>query len=203
MQVAQNNQGSAWRPELTFPAGVAEWVKDHYRAAPVILEYGSGGSTVMAAEMPGKTIFTVESDKGWLDNLQACLDRLAPPSVPHLHWADVGPTMAWGRPRNEANWRLFHRYPLSVWDRPDFVTPDLVLIDGRFRAACFATVLFRAEKPVTVLFDDYTDRTEYHLVEEWAKPVETRGRMARFQLEPRRLTPNEITRFVALFGQIR
>ena len=38
------------RPDLTFPAPVAEAVRAAYAQAECILEYGSGGSTVLAAE---------------------------------------------------------------------------------------------------------------------------------------------------------
>jgi hypothetical protein len=33
-----------------------------------------------------------------------------------------------------------------------------------------------------LLFDDYTDRPEYHLVEEFIKPVQTCGRQALFTI---------------------
>ncbi|WP_240997067.1 hypothetical protein, partial [Pseudomonas viridiflava] len=52
----------------------------------------------------------------------------------------------------------FHTYPLKVWDEPYFEQPDVILIDGRFRIACFVTAYLRATKPMIVLFDDYLDR---------------------------------------------
>ena len=55
-------------PVLTFP----EEVSALYSDARVILEYGSGGSTVMASELTGKTIFPVESESGWSRMMQAC-----------------------------------------------------------------------------------------------------------------------------------
>ena len=36
------------KPELTFSPEVADLVRETYAAASVILEYGSGGSTVLA-----------------------------------------------------------------------------------------------------------------------------------------------------------
>lgn len=39
-------------PALSFPPAEAEAVRRAY-AAEVVLEYGSGGSTVLAAAMPG------------------------------------------------------------------------------------------------------------------------------------------------------
>lgn len=189
------------RPALTFPAEVGEWVRAHYEAAEVILEYGSGGSTALAAEMEGKTIFSVESDRAWMEDLQAWLDQAGTRSQVVLHHADIGPTGKWGRPVDESGWRGWHRYPLSVWDRADFVAPDLVLIDGRFRPACFVTCMLRTKKPLTVLFDDYAGRRRYHVVEEFFKPVEMRGRMAKFEVTPKMLPRDHMTRIIGLFTQ--
>ena len=46
----------------------------------------------MAADMPGKTIFSVESDKAWCDTMQDWFDANPPASPVHLHHADVGKT---------------------------------------------------------------------------------------------------------------
>ena len=122
------------RPELTFSPEVADWVREHYAAARVILEYGSGGSTVLASEMPGKTIFSVENDRCWLRAMQAYLDQAGTQSPVHLHLAGVGKTRKWGHPVDHSRFRRYHLYPLGIWDHPDFIHPDLVLIDGRFRS---------------------------------------------------------------------
>ena len=189
------------KPVLTFPEDVSKWVKSHYKKASVILEYGSGGSTVLASEMPGKTVFSVESDASWLENLQQYLDTAGVKSPILLHHADIGPTGKWGRPKDNSGWENYHKYPLSVWDRPDFVAPDLVLIDGRFRAACFLTTMLRTEKPITVLFDDYKERQKYHVVEEFSKPVEFVDRMAKFQIEPFTMPRDAITKIIGLFAK--
>jgi hypothetical protein len=173
------------KPKLTFPAAEADWVRALYGHARVILEYGSGCSTVLAGEQLGATVFSVESDQDWAANLAAYFDANPPLANVQLHPIDIGKTEKWGRPVGNGGFRKYHRYPISVWDRDDFQHPDLVLIDGRFRAACWLTVMIRATQPVTVLFDDYVERPRYHMVERYAKPAEIRGRMARFQLEPR------------------
>lgn len=172
------------RPVLTLPAEEAAAVTAAYAAAGVILEYGSGGSTVLAAEQPGKVIFSVESDAKWLADMQAWFAMTPPASTLHLHYGDIGPTKAWGHPRDAASFRKWPKYPISVWDLPEFLHPDLVLIDGRFRAACFLTCLFRSTQPMTVLWDDYSDRPIYHQVESLVKPVAMIGRMARFDITP-------------------
>lgn len=172
------------RPVLTLPPAEAEAVRSAYKRAKVILEYGSGGSTALAAEMPGKAIFSVESDRDWLAGMERWFAANPPAAEVILHHGDIGPTREWGHPASEASFRRWPLYPVSVWDRSDFRHPDVVLIDGRFRAACFLTTLFRITRPVTVLWDDYTDRPAYHEMEEFSPRTGTIGRMAIFQLDP-------------------
>lgn len=195
--------GRPTRPALTFPADVAEAVRAAYAIAACILEYGSGGSTVLAAEMAGKTIYSVESDKDWADNLGAYLSGAASVrSMPHLIHVDVGTTIKWGRPAGDQKWRNYHRYPLGVWQGRDFRHPDTVLIDGRFRPACFFTCAMMATRPMTVLFDDYTDRPHYHGVEALFRPVKTIGRMAVFHTGPLQDVPRaHLMQIAAAFNQ--
>lgn len=190
-------------PALTLPEDAAEAVRSTYAAARVILEYGSGGSTAVAAAMPGKTVFSVESDAGWAQGLR---DWFAanPPAADRLviHHADIGPTGKWGRPVNDDGWEKYHLYPLGIWDSAGFEHPDAVLVDGRFRVACFLTTLFRITRPVTLLWDDYSVRPAYHKVERLARPVRMHGRMAEFRLEPAALPRDQLTWIIGQFGRV-
>lgn len=177
------DSASDW-PQLSFPEEEATVLERHYRAANVILEYGSGGSTVLASRMPGKLVFSVESDRRWALDLQCRIDMAALPSPAILYPVNIGLTAEWGRPVNENGWRCYHRYPTAVWAEPWFRHPDLILIDGRLRPACFVAACLRIKRPVTLLFDDYRDRKSYHVVEELVKPKRLVGRMAEFRLEP-------------------
>ena len=187
------------RPHLTLPPDAAAAVARAYGAAGVILEYGSGGTTVLAAEMPGKLVFSVESDKAWLEGMARWFAANPPKADLRLHHADIGPTGPWGKPASDTSFRKWPLYPNSVWDRADFVHPDVVLIDGRFRAACFATVALRITRPVTVLVDDYIDRPAYHEVERLAPRAEMIGRMARFELSPQPFQPAALAWLMGLF----
>jgi hypothetical protein len=174
------------RPELTMPEEEAARLRAAYEAAGVILEYGSGGSTVMAAEMPGKRVFAVESDKAWAQMMRHWFDQTPPASGSQVDviWADVGPTKEWGYPRNNSEYLRFARYPLEVWDLPEFRQPDVVLVDGRFRAGCAMAAALRGEKPVTVLVDDYRRRKQYHRIEKYLGKPGMVGRMAEFSVTP-------------------
>jgi hypothetical protein len=190
---------AAERPGLLLPEAEAAFLRDGLSRADVILEYGSGGSTLLAAGLPGRGLFSVESDAAFADRLRGWLAADPPRREVVLHHVDIGRTSEWGYPEQAGAWRRFHRYPTTVWDRHDFLHPDTVLIDGRFRAACFLTVLFRCERPVSVFWDDYADRPAYHEVERLCRPAEVVGRMARFDLTPTTLPPRDLTWVMDVF----
>lgn len=173
------------RPELTFPIAEGERVRATYAAAEVILEYGSGGSTAMAAEMDGKRVFSVESDPEWIAGMERWFAANPPLGKVVMHHADIGRTVDWGRPESDKRWRSFHTYPLGIWEADGFEHPDVVLIDGRFRVGCLLATAYLIRKPVTVLFDDYAERPRYGEVERWLEPDEIVGRMAVYRLVPR------------------
>lgn len=173
-------------PSLTLPEAEADYLRDAYREARVILEYGSGGSTVFAAQQPGKLIFSVESDRQWALSLQYEFDEAELPSPVILYHVDIGETGAWGRAKNDSAWRKFYRYPTAIWSETFFRQPDLILIDGRFREACFVNACLRTRAPITILFDDYQGRDVYHSVELLQKPSQVIGRMAVFHVEPQK-----------------
>ncbi|GGL78792.1 hypothetical protein [Wenxinia marina] len=187
---------------VTMPAAEYDCLVEAYRDAGVILEYGSGHSTVMASRLPDKLVFSVESDRDWAMRLQARIDAEAPPSPAVVYHVDIGETGDWGRPKSDRAWHRFHHYPNRIWDEPFFRHPDLVLIDGRFRAACFATICLRITRPVRLLFDDYTTRPVYQDVERLAEPVRFVGRMAEFHLQPglARL-PEDLSFVLGLYAQ--
>jgi hypothetical protein len=197
-EIAQEAEAQSFK--LTFSATERDFVVKYYEAAEVILEYGSGGSTVLAAQL-GKTVTSVESDRDWAERLAHHVATIS--DKVQVHWADIGPTGPWGVPMKLREFSKFHGYALSVWDRPDFAQPDLVLIDGRFRAACLVAVMLRATRPVTVLFDDYAKRGYYHGVEKLARKEEVAGRMARFTVTPGPIPPDMVTTTIGWFTDAR
>lgn len=150
-------------------------------SASAYLEYGSGGSTALALRSGLKALVCVESDKNWLSDLKTSLDQSGSTTCLFVH-ADIGPTKEWGHPVDDTCWKQYHRYPLLGWQEAAAagIKPDLILIDGRFRRACFYATLLHAKSGATILFDDYSDRRFYHSVEAFAKPVAMHDRMAEF-----------------------
>ncbi|MET4130078.1 hypothetical protein [Roseovarius sp. MBR-6] len=182
------------RPELTLPEAEAAHLRAAYEDASAILEYGSGGSTVMASEMPGKRVWSVESDEAWAAMMRGWLkaNPPAPGTTVEVIWADIGPTEDWGHPADKSGYLRYARYPLGIWERTD-VTPDLVLVDGRFRTGCALAAALHAKGPLRLLFDDYAPRRHYHRIEEFiGAPRRMIGRMAEFELAPLTLAPRDL-----------
>lgn len=189
------------RPVLTLPEAEAAHLRAALARARTILEYGSGGSTVMAAELPGRRIWSVESDRDWARMMQGWFAQNPPAegSTAEVIWTDIGPTRDWGYPADESGWRRYAHYPLAVWDRPDLVQPDLVLVDGRFRTGCALAAALRSQRPLTVLIDDYRRRRHYHRIEEFLGPPRLMaGRMAEFAVTPMTLPADRLLTIMEL-----
>lgn len=184
-----------------MPDAEAAHLRKVYGQADVILEYGSGGSTVVAAELPGKRLFSVESDEDWARMMRGWFAENPPAQGTEVDviWSDVGPTKEWGFPRNARGWQRYARYPLQVWGLPEFVQPDVVLVDGRFRTGCVLAAALRTARPITLLFDDYTPRKHYHRVEEFiGAPRLVIGRMAEFEVKPLTLRPEDLLTIIEM-----
>lgn len=158
------------------PAGVDAF-KAELAKASSYLEFGSGGSTVLA-DRAGIPAVSVESDAIYA---KAVRSRLTSGRV-RLVTPDIGMTGEWGTPlfRSEAKWRRYVEAPFPIEPFPDFV-----LVDGRFRVACAlktAQLAFENGKSATLMFDDYMGRPYYHEVETYLREPKIIGRAAFFQI---------------------
>ena len=187
--------------KITFPPDALDLIREVYSKSKNILEYGSGGSTALALENDVERIVSVESDKEWAREMNRTLSKHYDPHRFLIHHANIVPTTNWGYPKGPRSYPKFHLYPTQIWDLIEDWHPDTVLIDGRFRAACFITTLLRIKKPVTVLFDDYKHRTKYHFIEDFAKPTLLVGRVAIFEIEPRDFPIEKLTTIISAYAQ--
>lgn len=146
------------------------------------LEYGSGGSTVLASQYNLNSIISVDSDKLWADKVESKINRSK--KFISINYCDIGPVRDWGIPTDLSGWKNYWKYTVLPWkvsiDRN--IHPDLVLIDGRFRVSSFIYSWLNADEGTIILFDDYTTRPEYHILEKIFSPVATHGIMAEFSV---------------------
>jgi hypothetical protein len=111
---------------------------------------------------------------------------------------DIGEVGEWGTPTDERGIKSYWRYSTKPWimAKAHSFVPDLVLIDGRFRIACFLYSLLCARVGTTILFDDYFDRPEYFVVEQYCSLTERAGRMGVFNVTKEFSTSDLCARFV-------
>lgn len=155
-----------------------DWFIDTLRRSKRYLEFGTGGSTYLAAKF-GIEFVAVDSDPFFLKSVQKKIrdDGLARPVGQSFHYADIGLTAHWGRPigpglNSPRRLEKFRRYsdpPPQSFEGGR--APDLVLVDGRFRVACVLKTLraLRNERGWTIAMDDYGDRPHFHVVSEFAE----------------------------------
>lgn len=150
------------------------------------VEYGAGGSTVLADRTDVATV-TIEGDPYFAE---AVRKKIRPHGTVKLHVADIGTTVEWGAPMfkrlTPARKAAWLGYVDSAYEeiralkRP---LPDLVLVDGRMRRACALEAIRQGQAgnhPTTVCFDDYTPREHYKEVEKLLGKPQIVGRMAIF-----------------------
>lgn len=187
---------------LAFPGEVANFVRDAYHDTKGVFEYGSGGSTLVAAKL-GKPFISIETDEKWTKSIT---EKVAGIDGRHRHssvlWVDIGKTKEWGFPADSKKYSNYWKYPLAAWMQDVDFTPDTVLIDGRMRKACFCAALAMTKKPIRILFDDYAERKFYHEVECLVKPALLVGRMAVFDIKPGLVTIDDLPKFLPWFSEI-
>ena len=166
------------------------------------LEYGCGGSTVLACQQAGiRAVISVDSDLAWTTKVrETTLNSQCRVSV---EYCDIGPVADWGRPIDQSGACNYWRYIADPWRRAaELGEPiDLVLIDGRFRVATFLFSLVASPPGAAILFDDYFNRPQYSAVERFCKPVAQHGRMATFVVGTRPWGPEIVAR-IAQYSQI-
>lgn len=147
------------------------------------LEYGSGGSTLYSLKKSNVShVYSVESDAVFTNTLLNVLTE-GERSRLSLVAIDLGETGPWGFPVDESGAHSYWSYPSSVWEmiaRLDNY-PDLILIDGRFRVACFLISLLHAREDTVIIFDDFYDRDHYEIVQKYLDVTERAGRSAIFR----------------------
>ena len=160
---------------------------DKLKSCNQYLEYGTGGSTFLAAKL-GKDFIAVDSDRYFLQAVKKKIESsgYACKGTQVLRHADIGLTKEWGQPLFQQRiksrlkkWATYSDFPIRGINS---FLPDLILIDGRFRVACALKTIKYLQNKInyTILVDDYVGRNQYKEIERFANLVKLEGRMAVF-----------------------
>lgn len=150
--------------DINFGSNLSNnFYKKHLKKCKFYLEYGSGNSTLLAKKLKKKYI-SIEADKSffnYLKNEKKIID---------IKYVDIGPTKYFSFPilpyflikeKVDFYCNYFSNYFLKKGK-----IPDLILIDGRYRATIFLNIIkFLIEKnikhKILVIIDDYKYRKNY------------------------------------------
>ena len=143
-------------------------------------EYGSGGSTYMAAGLPNiKHMCTVEADETWIDEMKMTSDEVKhrmENNTIQFYVIDINcDSTFWSYPKDVSKKDEWSKYPsaLTNYIRTHGMYPDFILVDGRFRVACVVKVLMELHDSQPIIaIHDYADRECYHVVEEFMDVLE-------------------------------
>ena len=151
-------------------------VKMFYRYldnSTVYFEYGSGGSTYQANLKPNiQKIYTVESDKTWMDKLNSVITNNS--KITYIYNEMGTKPHTWGYTSGRClktdliNYSE-HMRNLSIEERSKI---DLVMIDGRFRVACCLKCFDIINDECYIIFDDFLNRKNYHVVLDYYDIIE-------------------------------
>lgn len=131
-------------------------------------EYGSGGSTYQASIRPNiQRIISVESDIEWHNTLK---NKIAQ-NVEFVYCDMKTKPNNWGNPGPGSNIDEWRKYSGSIIELGNS-TIDTVLIDGRFRVACCLKCFDVISDGCFIVFDDFLNRNQYHVVLEFYEIIE-------------------------------
>jgi len=167
----------------------AAWLAERLKSTKLYLEFGSGGSTLLANRL-GVPSITVESDRFYAATVRKVLQN---PEKALILTPDMGLTGEWGMPVFGKE-RKGPRYVSAPFGELTDGFPDLIFVDGRYRVACVlesARQAAQAHRAATVLMDDYEYRPHYHVLEQHLGKPGRVGRGATFSIGDRPI-PDEV-----------
>jgi hypothetical protein len=166
--------------------GDEEFFKAEIAKAEVYLEFGVGGTSLIVDKIDGiKQVTSVDTSQKWIEKIQ---DLVTNSEKFDFHFIDLGPLKEWGTPTSYDCRNSFLNYIDFV--NLNQIVPDLILIDGRFRVATFLSCLLNSTEGTKIIFDDYVERKNYHIVESIIPPDKVSSRQAIFTV--RRLNKTTI-----------
>ena len=150
------------RPRMT------ERELDQYTAllagARTVIEYGTGGSTLLALGAGVSRLISVETDLGWIGMLRevpAIAEAERQGRLTFVH-VDIGRVGKWGKPVDSSGAARYAAFAAAPWSHCG--VPDVVFVDGRFRVACALEAVLRSDGNTKIAFHDFWKRSQYHVV---------------------------------------
>jgi hypothetical protein len=155
--------------------------RDQLRSSEFLLEFGTGGSTLLALNAGPKRIVSCETDSDYIDDFRLKhASNFWNFSTIELHHLNVGPTEKWGYPVEPLTSSQTDHYFRVIEEHAD---ADTVFIDGRFRVAVAAKCYLHLRDDAKFLIHDFK-REHYSPVLEFLELEEQVGTLALLKKRP-------------------
>ena len=171
----------------------AAWLEDQLLKTKLYLEFGSGGSTVLANSL-GVASISVESDRFYAKAVRSGLQH---PETARIEVPPMGITAEWGMPLFFRR-KKGRRYIAAGFDALEGRFPDFILVDGRYRVGCAlesARQAYLVGKTALLMLDDYEGRAFYQFVEDHLGPPDRIGRAALFTIGGSAVSEDAVAQF--------
>ena len=144
------------------------------------LEFGCGGSTLLATRHVKSSVLSVETDRAWISKVKDSLRGIQSTAQTDVIFADIGQTGKLGYPIDPSARHRWPAYYTDVWKHGMAAEIDVVLVDGRFRVASFISALLNGGDEILLLIHDFRSRPEYHVVGGFAREIASSGDLSLF-----------------------
>ena len=143
------------------------------------LEFGSGGSTYFAIQNGVDKITSIETDLKWMNRLKKNkkISSKIKNDELNLIYHDINCNwcehISWNKNQRkmEETMKLSWKKYSDLTENLNYI-PDLVLNDGRFRVVSLLKIYNKIDENTIILFHDYKDRSQYHIIENFFTEIE-------------------------------
>jgi predicted O-methyltransferase YrrM len=138
-----------------------EKITQHLSTDKVMLEWGSGGSTIeFSAQV--KKYYSIEHNLEWYNSVSSTIQSLG---LENIDYNFIEPNITHSSFQGQSTYNQFQDY-IDIVDKFD-TKFDLVLIDGRARRLCAKKIIPYLNPDAIIFIHDYILRTPYWVVEDY------------------------------------
>ena len=147
-----------------------ELVKKYLKPTDIMMEYGSGGSTIQFGNLVD-TYYSVEHVEDWYLKVWTAIEKnyLLDDTHKNVFLNHIAPNKPRSKPTQYDEFTDYIEFPKNL----DNVKFDKVFIDGRARSHCAKFILDYLHEDSIVFFHDFWARPEYHWILDYYDEVES------------------------------
>jgi hypothetical protein len=125
-------------------------------------------------------VISVDSDPKFIETMKN--DSFLKTKIDEHKWFpyvyDIGETLRWGIPKRKTPNDSWINYYSKIFNEINTDEIDYILIDGRFRVACFLSSLLVIRHDIPIFFHDFFSRKHYNEVLQFSEIIDQASDLA-------------------------